>query len=627
MRYLITPLFAAFWAALAGILEGRALEAWFGIELHRTSNYAELALNYGILALVVALITLVGLNLLWRIALRRESELRFSVEFLVGWGFLGLIGFFYLARQPAAGLKVSSALVFAAAAILGLAAGWGFGRAGRPVRVVARGAFLLVGVAVFGLPIVKERLTAHPEPGPRHGRPNVLLVLVDTLRPDFLSCYGYDMSTSPHIDMLAAGGVRFDQVTAQASWTLPSTASILTGLYPSSHGAVRYGEGIADQPVRLAEVLHDAGYRTGAFTENWYITPRNGFGRGFESYWGYWFPWVEESTALHRILRRGDLPLLELTRKQEFPENATDPDQLNWDAKVTVNKAMAWLDHGDGRPWFAYLHLMGPHGPYGPPQYLLPGSEPKERLADHPKEKGGCVPLGAPGEPVDAAALALMKQLYAADIRYVDEQIGRLYKSLRERGVLDSTLIVFTSDHGEEFYEHSGWNHGASAYEEVVHVPLIVSWLGRIPQGHVVSDQARSIDIMPTVLDLAGCEPPPLPGHSLRGTWEGNPGKSAERALVEACALRPPHGAIDAAVEGTYKLIRIRVGDEERRLLFDLVDDPAESIDLANVMPAVADSLTRLLDAWKAQAAGAGGKDVRLDPATRRLLESLGYIN
>ncbi|UCG52119.1 MAG: sulfatase [Candidatus Latescibacterota bacterium] len=348
---------------------------------------------------------------------------------------------------------------------------------------------------------------------------NVLLIIVDTLRADFLDCYGAKWGASPSADRLAAGGTLFENHIAQSTWTLPSTASAYTGLLPSSHGAVATGLPMTPKATTLAEVLQKAGYRTAAFTENFYIRPQNGFGRGIDFFWTYWLPWNFNYTLLYRTRARLKLPMIELTLKRAFitiPDIST-PEEVNWDARVTTDVGLDWIKKGGDTPFFAFFHYMGPHSPYGPREYLFDDDPPSGRLTDYPRPMGGPYPFGERAGQTTDQAIADMKKLYLADILCVENHIGRILHWLEETGKLSETLIIFTADHGEEFLDHGAWNHGSTAFEEVLRVPFIVYCEDIVPAGVRVNAVTRQIDLMPTVLDLVGLDcPQEVQGRSLR---------------------------------------------------------------------------------------------------------------
>ena len=255
---------------------------------------------------------------------------------------------------------------------------------------------------------------------------NVLVFLIDALRADHLGCYGYDRDTSPTIDLFAKESVRFTHVTAQASWTRPSVASLLTSTYPNLHGAEDRPDVMRGNLPALATALGAAGYETQCFMTNPNCLPIWGTGRGFSRF--------------------------------------VDADSMKWleadDAKA-VNRVMDALENVAGRPWFFYVHVMGPHEPYIPKPSFDTKFTPR-----------------APTATQDEKVMRDMA-LYDGKIAYADAQFGRLLADLKARGLYDKTLIVLLSDHGEQFMEHGDTSHGKSLYQEEIHVPLMV----RMPGG------------------------------------------------------------------------------------------------------------------------------------------------
>jgi arylsulfatase A-like enzyme len=466
------------------------------------------------------------------------------------------------------------------------------------------------------------------EKAPAGSYKNVVFLLIDTQRRDFLDCYGAGWNASPVADRLAAEGAVFERHTAQSSWTLPSTASIMTGLFPSSHGAVAVAHPISPAVPTLAEAFQRGRYHTGAFVENMHILPRNGFGHGFDRFWAYWLPWIYDGTLLRRYAARLGLPLLDLAAKKDIPIPITHPRQVQWNAKVTTGHALAWLRGLDDSPFFIYLHYMGPHGPYAPPEFLLDREKPDVDLADHPRDTGGGYPLGKCGEAVDAETLQNIRTMYAADILYVDINITRLLDWLQETGKLEETLIVYTSDHGEEFYEHCGWNHGKSAFDEVLRVPFLVFSPGLVRRGLRVNELTRHVDVLPTILDLVGLDVPDnIHGRSLRPLLEGK-AMNPVPAYSEVYPSYPPNCSIVSLVRGNHKLINVTLDKESAFLLYDLTADSLELNDLADSLSAVRDTMSDEILDWDliARRYASGTDTIPLDERSLQRLKSLGYI-
>lgn len=625
-RIPIVLLAGAVWGALGGGIEVILLERHYHAFFRPWLHAADLLLNYSLYG--VAGIALFFIVL--RFMLRTPHPARAAVAWFLPVPALAVIGWYGatlgLSTAP---LLTTVMSIFGIVALLGMSL-WLYKTSAR-----ARTVSVFVAAMIVLLGIFKDPVTSVPGALLRglgtagSNTRNVVLILTDTLRADYLSCYGHDWNTSPVLDKLAEGGALFDRHISQSTWTLPATASVLTGLYPSSHGARTEGSALPPGAETLAEVFRRAGYHTAAFTENRYVTPRFGFGQGFDTFRPFWDPWLYKSTLLSRARKR--IPVLDLTSKEIYPADLKDPEQLRWDARETTNRALDWLDATGEKPFFLYVHYMNPHGPYGPRDFLLTEKEsPGKRLADHPRDKGGPYPLRPPAEPLPDKELEDLITLYAADIRYVDDAVGRLLAALDARGLRDETLVIFTADHGEEFYEHGSWNHGASAFQSVVHVPLIMSAPGLIPEGVRVGAVTRAIDVLPTALDLTSLQAPErAQGRSLRGYLGlGTPPVPIAAYTEGAHHTLPEEIEIEAVTTEDWKLMRVSVAADEAVLLYDLAGDPNETADLAGSNPAMRDSLLRELDRWNraARLYSPETREIALDPATVEELRALGYV-
>ncbi|MAF67345.1 MAG: hypothetical protein CMJ84_17025 [Planctomycetes bacterium] len=352
--------------------------------------------------------------------------------------------------------------------------------------------------------------------------PNVLLISIDTLRADHLSCYGYERETSPRLDALASEGVLFESATSTTSWTLPAHVSMLTGLPISAHGicddrlwsrpAPDGGPlSVSLRGLFLPEVLRSAGYRTGGFYTWKYLEPTFGFGPGFEVYerLGHTFyshPVV--SKQFEALRARGDT---EGQRRlaQEHPELFDDTRPSSPEA---VDRALAWIDGArertPERPFFCFLHLFDVHDPYRAPEPF------HERFADPaydgPITGRNVMGAGTPvGRGMAEADLRHLVALYDGEIAWVDSQVGRLLDALEARDLTRDTLVVVVSDHGEEFFEHGEKQHRRSLYRESVHVPWIVRWPAGLPAGLRIAGPVGLVDLAPTISGLCGLAPPP----------------------------------------------------------------------------------------------------------------------
>ncbi len=367
-------------------------------------------------------------------------------------------------------------------------------------------------------------------------RPNVLVFLVDTLRADHLGAFGYERDTSPRFDALAAEGLRFTQAISQSSWTRPAVASLLTGVYPPVHQARDRGDKVRSDLPTLAGALRDAGYETQAIMSNPTCLPTWGFGKGF-------------------------------SRFVDVDSYEVESDK---DARV-VDAALEALDDLAGRPWFLYVHAMGPHNPYEPPAPY------DRRFRSAVRDAGG-----------EAAERARLMDLYDGEIAYTDAQFGRLVDALKDQGLYDNTLIVMLSDHGEAFWEHGVNGHGLDLHDEQIRIPLVVKLPGGGKAGEVRSDLAEIVDVAPTVLEVLDVPAPPsFQGRSLLRAADG-PNRAAYSSLFLEMS------SAVAARTATAKFIEDATGGG--RQWFDLASDPGETRPLLEP-PAGSDFLERHAEA------------------------------
>jgi arylsulfatase A-like enzyme len=423
-------------------------------------------------------------------------------------------------------------------------------------------------------------------------RPNILVYLVDTLRPDHLGAYGYARPTSPHLDAFAAEATLFRNAVAQSSWTRPAVASLFTGLNPQGHGVVRPDRALpADLPL-LPELLRGLGYRTHAVITNGNVADAFGFDRGFDG-----FRYLPEG-------RPGEMHQLS--------------DRVN-------RAAFRWLERRSGEaPFFLYLHTSDPHGPYTP-------REPyRERFAPDVRDpRIGSAALfrdlnrGAPAPPAIGADLI---DLYDGEIAFNDASFGALLEKLRELGLEASTLVVFVSDHGEAFAEHGSWQHGNTLYSELIRVPLVVRFPDGSGRGRVVTEVVRQVDLLPTLLDYLGAPlPAGLHGRSLLPLVRGQ--AQGELPVAAVSHLARARGEWESVLLGERKLIRTRTsgGEQERVRLFDLSRDPEERDSVAAQEPVWRGYLLSQLKRFHPEGAAAAPA-AEIDPELRARLEALGYL-
>ncbi len=424
---------------------------------------------------------------------------------------------------------------------------------------------LLTGATVWG--VAPEPSLDSPVAFDRVERPNVVIYLIDTLRRDRLGSYGYDRPLSPRIDEFARGATLFENSVGQSSWTKASVASMWSGVWPPSHGATGWAHRLPERYETVAERLRDAGYQTAAFVTNLNASPAFGLDQGFDHMW-------------FEMKRRSDL----------------------------VNEqVIAWLEaeRDATQPLFLYVHTMDPHAGYNPTEPFRTNFAPS---ADEMK----------PWKPRwrwPIENLPFFNDLYDGEIAQNDDAFGNLIRALKERGLFDSSLIIALSDHGEEFREHGGWRHGRVLHYGSLDVPLIVK-LPHQEQGSRSSIPASHVDILPTVLDVAGLPPSDGEGQSL----------VAPRSRPVFSHLRLGRAPLQYSVfDGRWKLIQVH-REPLRTLLYDLREDPGETNDLAAALPVRTALLEGLLRERLAQGPGDAADEIELTEDLQRSLRALGYL-
>jgi len=400
------------------------------------------------------------------------------------------------------------------------------------------------------------------------GDANVLLITIDTLRADHVGAYGYRPIKTPAIDALAGEGVLFENAITAAVMTLPSHATILTGLYPPTHGIRDNGDyRLNPEVLTLAEVLKSRGLRTGAVVGSFVLDSMFNLGQGFETY-----------------------------------DDALPGNQLNEaflaerPARAVTDAALRFLDGGKDARFFLWVHYFDPHHPYTAPSPF------REQYA---------------------------RRGYDAEIAYVDVEIARLLAAITDRGLKSKTLIVLTADHGEGLNDHGEQSHGIFLYEEEIRVPLILSLPPHVPAGLRVRQTVRTVDIMPTILDLIRIDPLEA-AHTVQGRslWplmaEPDPAQPGEPAYSEAMAPLLQYGwsPIFSIRDERWKYV-----EAPRPELYDLAADAKEKSNLALLRPELAAQYKERLGKLRQEVTrpGAEAEATTLDPEAQARLRSLGY--
>lgn len=411
---------------------------------------------------------------------------------------------------------------------------------------------------------------------------NLLFILIDTLRAERMSAYGYERETTPGIDHLAHGGIRFARHLAQSSWTKCSMASLWTGYYPSRTDITRFDQMIPEEAVLPAEILSEAGFKTAGIYRNGWVAPTFGFDQGFEVY-----------------TRPAPVPMGPGVKRQ----NPTLTDRGTDEGPVLA--AFEFLRVHKSERWFLYLHLMDVH------EYLY-DQESALFGATHP-------------------------DIYDNSIRHTDDIIQVLLAHLAEKGLLEKTIVVIASDHGEAFGERGYDGHAREVFRETTEVPFVIALPFRLEPGLVVETRSRNVDVWPTLLDLLGLEMPgDLDGRSrlpellaAAGLADEVPAEETAVAHLDQFWSRPgvePKPTV-AVAEGDYRYVRLELQDGElAERLFDADRDPAELQNLADEEPELLARLREKAEAYlEAEPAWGAAPTRELDEMELNHLRALGY--
>jgi arylsulfatase A-like enzyme len=463
------------------------------------------------------------------------------------------------------------------------------------------------GIALLVLIGVNAAAAVLVDRAPRP-RLNVLLITIDALRADHLGVYGYPRPTSPNIDRLAGQSVTFRRAASQWPLTSPSFAAMMSSTYGRTNGLIRNtAQRMPDRPLMLAELLKAGGYSTWAAVGNVNLARFFNFDQGFDTYRELW------------------------RREDEKKTERTTEEGLDLLKQASAD-----------RPFFLWLHFFDPHARYEPPKPFdgmfvgdryFDGSWRVPLNSQQEEDLGGISSKVSLGRE-DRVAYYVAQ--YDAEIRYVDEQVGLLLKALEEHGLAGNTLIVLTSDHGESLGDHNYFfEHGRFPYDDCVHVPLIVRAPGAAGAGRTVRSPVQSIDIVPTILDLAGLPADPqAEGKSLRPLLRGErpTGDRWDYAFTESGFALDYQRSITSE---RYKLVYVPDAGNRRIMqgreleLYDLEADPGETRNVIDERPEVAALLKRQLWRWMANGGPVAPPpaEVRVEGQAEEQLRSLGYIN
>ena len=437
---------------------------------------------------------------------------------------------------------------------------------------------------------------------------SVLLITLDTTRADHLGCYGYPLPTTPNIDALAAKGVVFEQAYAPMPQTLPTHATLFTGLPPRAHKAVENAHPLPEGLATLAETLAARDYETAAFIGSLVLDESTGIARGFTVY--------DQPKGVQRDIQH----------------------EVERSAAAVTDSALSWslARHFSAKPFLLWAHYYDPHGPYEPREQRIPAQAVEPQVRQH-AELGAL----APDALRDTAAIWFG---YDNELAYMDAHVGRLLKGLEQRKMLDDTVVVVVGDHGEGLMEHGEKSHGATLFQELMLVPLIVVLPDGSRGGTRIQGVVQIQDLLPTILDLAGHADAAggHPGLNLAPAIRGGGELPARPVFFERPYYVPDSlrggralahgwgfGEMAGVVDGHDKLIRLPPDPQTKRVasqLYDLAADPDELRDLAAERPDTVARLSALLDEWLARYPMDGEVEAPLLSAEHEAaLNALGY--
>lgn len=447
-------------------------------------------------------------------------------------------------------------------------------------------------------------------------KPNVLLIVLDTARADRFSFMGYDKKTSPNIDALASDATVFERSYSTCCWTLPSHASLFTGLHPRQAGATSETLMLAQSNTTLAEMLAKNGYDTSAFVCNSWVSKERGFGKGFSDYFEMWRP--ENKT----VIGSQDRSLEEAALRQ----------------------GVKWIEGRDkSNPFFMFFNLNGTHMPYRPPEPFLSkfagnrgyNNEEVNRAAGIMSWWGHLA-----GEvKLSQRDFAIMSDLYDAEVGFADQLVGQIIDKMRTLGVLDDTLVIITSDHGENLGDHGMIDHMLSMYETTLHIPLLIRYPERFGSKIRQNQLVSNIDIFPTIADVCNIKNNEVRVEKLSLANDDREGHkfiiaSNERPLTGIALMKGRYPEFDTTkIDHKMRAIRTEqyklIWDSSPRSEFyDLSEDKQELNDLSAVRIRDKKKLITILDNWDRHFAG--GDETKMfeskDEQTLKILRSLGYV-
>lgn len=483
---------------------------------------------------------------------------------------------------------------------------------GFKMSVLSVWAVLLAGIAAAGYLYPDSNAAGNVVAGkPTATRPNVLFVLVDTLRSDHLGCYGYKeksgRDTSASVDALAADGVLFENCLSQSSWTRPSVTSILTSTVPPRHRVNHLMAALPSGFNVLPDDMSQLNYKTAMISASPQISNTFGFGLGADCYRGNFVNVTRDCSSgkLAALMGRFfkfvffkiDVP------SDFFVEQAGSylrkvQKNIGMDADNVNHAFLEWLDEVGDKRFFAYLHYMEPHTPYDPdPPYdtLYQNDYDGDPMTHPPLDANQVMIPLEEGKALDGDEFHEITALYDGEITQFSHKFGKLIAELKKRGLYDDLLVVFVSDHGEEFYDHKGWEHGHSVYNELIRVPLIIKFPGNAHAGKSIEAYCQTIDIVPFFFDFMGAEQwDQTEGGSLLPLVNGEPLPADVKWRTISCTEYHADIPVRSYIEGNYKLIHV-AREKDVWLLYDMTANPEETRSLTAEKPEIFNRMRRKL--------------------------------
>jgi arylsulfatase A-like enzyme len=488
-------------------------------------------------------------------------------------------------------------------------------------------------------PVEAPEPTAQPSPS-GDATPNVLVLLWDTVRADRLTPYGYERRTTPFLDSMAKEGVVYERAVSAGIWTLPSHSSLFTGKVVTEHGVNGNYQRLDDEHVTIAEALGDAGYDTFAFSANPFIARDTGLLQGFAD---VYHPWDEPyADDVKRVLKKhivdGDINGVNAQKKRKGGKHWTYQEA----APIAHKVFTGWLDERDGaeEPFFAFINLMEAHAT------RLPSGKARERLIDpDADERAKQLDQSAPAQlawmaganPMDEADLEALSQVYDATLLDLDRALAKLMADLEERQLIDNTLIVLTSDHGDALGDHERMGHQFHVYNSVSRVPLIVSWPGHVAPARV-SEPKSTADLFELIVTTADIPVDEELSKALSDQSE----RRKDSVVTEYTSVLPgsmarlqkknPKADL-SSFERTYKAVewdehKLITDSSGNKELYQVIQDPQEETNVADDQPETVTLGSERIETWKTvhKAWDRKGETTNFDAEMQAGLEALGYV-